>query len=67
MKNFDLASYGVVEMSQQDTQLIDGGIFGIDDVFVAGILIGICIAEMLDRNAGEDFNEGRQAAKDFWN
>lgn len=45
-----------MELGAQELEELNGG-----GVFVAGIIIGVLIAEMLDRNAGSDFEEGRQA------
>ena len=45
-----------MELNAQELKGVNGG-----GVFVAGIIIGVLIAEMLDRNAGSDFEEGRQA------
>jgi lactobin A/cerein 7B family class IIb bacteriocin len=45
-----------MELDAQELKGVNGG-----GVFVAGIIIGVLIAEMLDRNAGSDFEEGRQA------
>jgi hypothetical protein len=57
MKNLDLNAYGVSEMNVAEMQQVDGGILAA----IGWCLIGILVAEMLDRNAEKDFQEGRQS------
>ena len=45
-----------MELNAQELEEVNGGA-----AFMVGIIIGVLIAEMLDRNAGSDFEEGRQA------
>ena len=49
-----------LELSAKELTEVNGG-FG---VFVAGIIIGLLVAEMLDKDANADFEEGRQAFRD---
>jgi len=60
MKNFDLKACGVSEISEREMKEVNGGWFWV------GIVLGLLIAECLDKNAANDFEEGRQAARDFW-
>jgi hypothetical protein len=63
MKNFDLNAYGVSEMNVAEMQKTDGGVLEA----IGWLIIGILISECLDRNAQNDYAEGKQAANDFWN
>ncbi len=56
MKNLNLNAYGVSEMSSVETQNANGG-------WLWGVVIGIIISELLDRNAASDFVDGYNAAK----
>jgi len=38
MKNFDLNACGVQEMQQQEMNEVNGGIIGIDDLIIIGII-----------------------------
>ena len=58
MKNFDLNVYGVSEMSEAQTRDVNGGIW-----WVAGIVVGLILSELNDRNSASDFAEGFAAAK----
>lgn len=49
-----------LELNAKELKEVNGGIAGIG-IFIAGIIIGTLIAEMLDKNANSDFEEGRQA------
>ena len=60
MKNFNLNACGVSEISQKEMVGINGG------NAIVGFLLGLLIAEILDRDASQDFEDGRQAARDFW-
>jgi hypothetical protein len=61
MKNLDLNAYGVMEMNQQEMRNANGGIGA-----VVWLIIGLIVSECLDKDAPKDFEEGRQAAHDFW-
>jgi len=63
MKNLDLNAYGVEEMDQQILITTNGGLL----TELTWLVIGILVAEILDRGASQDFEDGRQAAHDFWN
>ena len=51
-----MKNLGFMELDTQELADVNGG-----GAFIAGIIIGVLIAEMLDRNARSDFEEGRQA------
>ncbi len=55
MKNFDLNNYGVQEMNTVEMKEIDGG------HPLLWLLAGVIIAELLDRNAANDFSDGQNA------
>ena len=57
MKNLDLNAYGVKEMNAAEMQKTEGGIAAA----VAWLVIGILVAELLDRNAAQDFRDGQAA------
>jgi hypothetical protein len=57
MKNLDLNNYGVQEMNAGEMREIEGGLANL--VWFA---IGLIASELLDRNAGNDFRAGYQAA-----
>jgi len=57
MKSLNLNAYGVSEMSLNETRNVDGG------NPLLWLLIGIVVAELLDRDAASDFAEGYNAAK----
>ncbi|KXT45227.1 hypothetical protein [Bacteroides intestinalis] len=49
------------EMSLQEMKEVNGGFEPI-----TWFLLGLLATECLDRNKENDFNDGRQAARDFW-
>lgn len=55
-----MKNLGFLELNAQELTEVNGGI----GIFVVGIIIGVLVAEMLDRNASADFEEGRQAFRD---
>lgn len=57
MENLNFA-----ELNLQELEKVNGG-FG---AFIAGIIIGVLIGEMLDKNAHSDFEAGRQAFRDWY-
>jgi hypothetical protein len=59
-KNLDLNVYGVSEINAAEMQTTNGGWLSA----IGWLLIGICVAELCDRNAGKDFAEGQQAFRD---
>ena len=52
-----------MELNAQELESANGGL----GPFIAGIIIGMLVAEMLDKNAHSDFEEGRQAFRDRLN
>ena len=62
MKNLDLNAYGVQEMNHQEMVETDGGVLGLLAA-VGWLLIGVCVAEMLDRDAPSDMAEGYNDAR----
>lgn len=57
---FCMENLEFLELNAKELKEVNGGIAGIG-IFIAGIIIGTLIAEMLDKNANSDFEEGRQA------
>ena len=62
MNTLDLNAYGVQEMNKQEMVETDGGGLGL---FFAGLVVGLILAELNDRNAGNDFREGFNAGREF--
>lgn len=50
MKNLDLNGFGVLEMNATEMRETDGGSFWL------GILIGLALSELNDRNAGKVYH-----------
>ena len=59
MKTLDLNAYGVMEMNEAEMQSANGGFLQL----LAGLVVGVIVAELLDRNAARDFMDGWNAAK----
>ena len=58
MKNLNLNDFGVQEMNAEEMRGVDGGLGSI-----FWLIVGVVISECLDRNAGKDFQDGWNAAK----
>lgn len=62
LKSENLSELSVQEMNGEETRNVNGGYHP-----VLWLLAGVIISELLDRNAAKDFNDGRDAARKFWN
>jgi hypothetical protein len=58
MKNLDLKAMGVEEMNFAEMRKTDGG------NPLAWLVLGLLLAECLDRNADRDFRDGWNSVKD---
>lgn len=61
MKNLNISTYGVEEMSKQKMQTTDGG--GPVLVAIGWCLIGLLVGELNDRNGAADFEQGAADAR----
>ena len=58
MKNLEVHSYGVAQMTTREMRTTNGGVLGLDDILV-GIVVGACIQIISDWRSFEDGLMGR--------